>query len=356
MAISKPQQIYSGGLIMQPKMIAWVDNLKAVCIFLVVYGHFADLSPVLKSIIYSMHLPAFLMITGYLSLYSLQQPTAQRLIKGQLFYYLVLYGLFTLASSIIWYFLEARDQSISVIFKPLIASLWGLHGPSLELIHNNDPLWYFPFLITSLLLAFIFMHMPLMWKGVMVMAGIICYQINYLHPSAWSLDLAPMGALFILLGAGLRILENEKKYLFQKLDHVLCIVGLLIVWLLLVWANGYVNLNSREWGMSWVLFIFAAIAGTGCLIGICKKIPESWIARGLSRHTLIIFCTHIFLVKAVNNPIAQLQEGVQQWVILAAAIVITLVCWGISLVGQPLLTRWFKPKQSLELVFQKGVK
>jgi acyltransferase len=356
MAISKSQQIYSGGLIVQPKMIAWVDNLKAVCIFLVVYGHFADLSPVLKSIIYSMHLPAFLVITGYLSLYSLQQHTAQRLIRGQLFYYLVLYGLFTLASSIIWYLLEARDQSIGAIVQPLVASLWGLHGPSLELIHNNDPLWYFPFLITSLLLAFIFMHMPLMWKCVIVITGIICYQMNYLQPFAWSLDLAPMGALFILLGAGLRVLENEKKYLFQKLDHVLCIVGLLMVWLLLVWINGYVNLNSREWGLSWILFIVAAIAGTGFLIGICKKIPASSIARGLSRNTLIIFCTHIFLVKALNNPIAQLSEDVQQWAILSAAILITLVCWGISLMGQPLLTRWFKPKHSLELVLQKGAK
>lgn len=336
-----------------PKMIAWVDNLKAVGIFLVVYGHFAYLSPVLKTIIYSMHLPAFLVITGYLSLSSLQQSTAQKLIKGQLFYYLVLYGLFTLASSIIWYFLEARDQPVSAIFKPLIASLWGLHGPALELIHNNDPLWYFPFLITSLLVAFVFIQIPLIWKYLMVIGWIICYQMNFLSPSAWSLDLAPMGALFILLGAGLHILEKEKKTLFQKLDHPLSIVSILVVWLLLVWANGYINLNSRELGKSWVLFIFAAIAGTGFLIGICKKIPSSFIARGLSRHTLIIFCTHIYFVKALNNPIAQLPAVIQPWVILAAAALITFLCWAISFISQPILARWLKPKPALELTLPK---
>ena len=335
------------------KMITWVDNLKAICIFLVVYGHFAALVPELKTIIYSMHLPAFLLITGYLGLYSLQQPTAQRLIKGQLFYYLVLYALFTLASSIIWYVLEARDQPVNQLLKPLAASLWGLHGPSLELVHNNDPLWYFPFLISSLLLAFVFIHIPMMWKCLLAIAVVAGYQWNYLQPAAWSLDLAPIGALFILLGAGLRILENEKPLLFQKLHHPLLIAALLVVWLLLVWINGQINLNSREWGMSKILFILAAIAGTGFLIGLCHKIPSSFITRGLSRHTLIIFCTHIYFIKALNNPIAQLPESIKAWAILAAAIVITLLCWGISLLSQPLLTRWFKSKPTLELVMQK---
>jgi fucose 4-O-acetylase-like acetyltransferase len=339
-----------------PKVIAWVDNLKAICIFLVVYGHFAAIAPELKTIIYSVHLPAFLMITGYLGFYSLQQSSAQKLIKGQLFYYLVLYALFTMASSFIWYLLEARDQSVSAVLKPLTASLWGLHGPSLELIHNNDPLWYFPFLITSLLVAYVFIHVPVLWKILLVIGMGICYQLNYLPPSPWSLDLAPIGALFILAGVGLRLLENEKKYLLQKLEHPLFILALFVVWMLLAWLNGYSNMNSREWGLSWILFIFAAIAGIVFLIGICKKIPESQIARGLSQHTLIIFCTHIYFIKALNNPLAQLPESIRPWAILAAALVITFICWGVSLLGQPLLTRWFKPKPSIELAFQKGAK
>lgn len=336
------------------KMIAWVDNLKAICIFLVVYGHFAAIAPELKTIIYSMHLPAFLMITGYLCFYSLHQPNAQRLIKGQLIYYLVLYALFTLASSFIWYILEARDQPVSAVFKPLAASLWGLHGPSLELIHNNGPLWYFPFLISSLLVAYVFIHIPMMWKILFAIGMGICYQLDYLQPSAWSLDLAPIGALFILLGVGLRLLENENKSLVQKLDKPLYMAAMLAIWLTLVWLNGYCNMNSREWGVSWAFFIFAACAGTVFLIGLCKKIPATRIARGLSQHTLIIFCTHIYFVKALNYPIAQLPESVRPWAILVMAIIITFVCWGISLIGQPLLTRWFKPKSSIELAFQKG--
>lgn len=339
-----------------PKMIAWVDNLKAICIFLVVYGHFAAIAPELKTIIYSMHLPAFLMITGYLGFYSLQQQGAQKLIKGQVYYYLVLYFFFTLASSFIWYILEARDQSISAVFKPLTASLWGLHGPSLELVHNNDPLWYFPFLISSLLVAYVFIHIPVVWKILLTIGICVCFQLNYLQPLPWSLDLAPMGALFILLGVGLRLLENEKISLTQKLDHPVFIVTLLVIWLLLVWLNGYSNMNSREWGKSWALFIVVAVAGTAFLIGLCKKIPESRIARGLSQHTLIIFCTHIYFIKALNNPITQLPESVRPWAILAAAVIISFVCWGFSLLVQPLLTRWFKPKPSIELAFQKGAK
>ncbi len=337
-----------------PQVITWVDNLKAICIFLVVYGHFANLDPSLKAIIYSIHLPAFLMITGYLSLSTLQQSSPHKLVKNQLLYYLVLYGLFTLASSFLWYLLEARDQSFTLVIKPLIGGLGGLHGPSLALIHNNDPLWYFPFLITSLLVAFILFHLSWIWRSLFFIASLMAYQLNLLPPLFWSLDLAPVGAMFILFGAALRHCENTSRYAFIGSQQMGWIISLLILWLLLVWINDGINMNSRNWGNSWIVFMLTAIVGTACMVGISKKIPSFKFLRSVSQHTLIIFCVHIYFVKALNGVIAKLPAMYQGWAILVAAIVTLLICWMISLLGQPLLNKWFKPKPSASWALQKG--
>lgn len=335
------------------KAIVWVDNLKAVCIFLVVYGHFAGLLPEFKSLIYSMHLPAFLIVTGYLSAKVLRQPSPGALITNQIFYYLLLYGLFSLAASVVWYLFEARGQSITLLSEPLMGSLLGLHGPALKLIHNDDPLWYFPFLITSLLTAFVFLRSPIPIKMLLIVMTVIAYQFHLLAPFAWSLDLAPIGAFFILLGVCLAQMENNPRFFLFSLNHALSLIGIGIIWLALVWLNGRVNLNSREFGNSWVLFLLAAICGSVFFIGLCKKIPESNLARQLSRHTLIIFCTHIYFVKALNGYLSSLSEPAQQIAILVSALVVTFICWILSVFTQPLITQWLKPKPSISLAMQK---
>lgn len=335
------------------KNIAWIDNLKAICIFLVVYGHFVALAPGLKNLIYSFHLPAFLLITGYLNLPNLQKSNGIGSIKSQLFYFLVLYALFSLASSIIWYVLEARHLPLTEIIKPLEGSLLGLHGPELNLIHNNDPLWYFPFLISSLLFAFLFVKIGLRVQYLLALLLALAYAARYLPPLPWSLDLAPLGAFFILSGGAFRIVENKYKETFYKFYSPAIMLLSLCFWVFLVWLNGRVNMNSREWGNSWVIFIFAALAGSYFVMCICRKLPLTGIAHAISKHTLIIFCTHIYFVKALNNSLSALPEDIRHPAIFAAAIAITLIGLCISLVVQPLLIQWLKPKPSNELILPK---
>jgi fucose 4-O-acetylase-like acetyltransferase len=335
------------------KTIVWVDNLKAICIFLVVYGHFADISPFLKNAIYSFHLPAFLLISGYLALSNLQATNPLAAMKNQLIYFLVLYGLFSLAACLIWYLLEARHLPITEIFKPITGSLFGVHGPLLELVHNNDPLWYFPFLISSLLFTFLIIYFFTDAKTLFPILLVVAFAASYLPPLAWSLDLAPLGALFILSGAAFRIFENYQKDNWAKLSSPALILGSACLWVFLVWLNGRVNMNSRDWGSSWWIFLGAAFVGSYCLMVICQKLPATELAKSLSRHTLIIFCTHIYFVKALNPALQTLPEDLKQLAIFGAAILVTLICWAISLASQPLLVHWLKPRASSQLVLSK---
>ena len=56
----------------------WVDTAKAILITMVVIGHFGTLEPGIKRILYAFHVPAFLVLTGFIlpkSLYSISTVT-----------------------------------------------------------------------------------------------------------------------------------------------------------------------------------------------------------------------------------------------------------------------------------------
>lgn len=335
------------------KVITWVDGLKSICIFLVVYGHFYAIDHTTKTLIYSVHLPAFLFVTGYLSSQSLTKDSLQNLVKGPLRYYVSLYAVFSMAACVIWYALEARHQPLTEILKPLYGSALGLHGPKLNMIHNNDPLWYFPFLVTSLLFTHIALRLPVAIQLCALLPLAALYVTASLPPLPWSLDLAPLGAFFILLGVHIRRLEGENKQPLQALNKPVVVTMLFLVWLTLTLLNDQINMNSRSWGASWFLFMGAAVTGTAFLVGICQRLPASNLIRSLSSHTLVIFCCHIYLTKVANKPIARLPESARGWAVLLAAVMITLTCWGISIKLQPVLTRWLKPKPARDLRMQK---
>ena len=50
---------------MHENRIEWIDGLKSLALFLVVWGHFLD-GGVVKTLIYSFHVPLFFMISGFL--------------------------------------------------------------------------------------------------------------------------------------------------------------------------------------------------------------------------------------------------------------------------------------------------
>jgi fucose 4-O-acetylase-like acetyltransferase len=335
--------------------IKWVDNLKAICIFLVVFGHFS-LNTDLKAIIYSVHLPAFLMITGYLLYPLLAQPSANYFFRKTLLYYLVLYVLFSLASIFLWYLLEARSLPISEIKKPLMGALLGVHGTSLSLIHNNDPLWYFPFLITSLIAAYVLMRLAILWRIIFFLAAVLLYSFYEIPAIFWSIDLAPLGALFVFVGVALRSYVEDHSRRIDNMQNLFLLSLVLFVWLILVWLNGSVNLNSRQWGASFVMFLMAAFCGMVFLIGVCQKMPASTIAHQLSRHTLIIFCTHIYLVKAINPFLLQLPSNIKDIAMLIAAAVICFLCFGLSWYVQPIITYWLKSGKHTPLFLRKGTR
>lgn len=325
------------------KNLHWIDHLKSICIFLVVYGHALSLSPIIKNAIYTFHLPVFLAVTGFLGASVLLDKKSSARFVAQTKYYANLYFFFSILASIVWYLLEARSESVLKLIDPLIGAVYGLHGPKLKLIHNNDPLWYFPFLISSTALIFLFARLSWVWMAISVpLIACISLWMKW-PPLAWSIDIAPLGALFIGVGVALRRAHDGGLGLFEKITSTRMTWLFVFIWVLGVLFNGAVNINSRVWGNSWIVFLICSVSGVLALFSIVRKMPMSSLSSNLAKHTLVIFCIHIYLTKIVVRLTPEIPGAYQDALVFIFALLITMVCYKVSVIVQPVLVKWMKP-------------
>ena len=126
--------------------INWIDICKALGIFLVVLGH-TYRPNVVKTWIYSFHMPLFVFLSGYVfnsNKYTYRGFTIRRFKS-----LIVPYFAFAFISYAYWLALERhfRPSSMNIpIFKPILGYLYGSIGPSLE---PNVILWFLPCLFVT---------------------------------------------------------------------------------------------------------------------------------------------------------------------------------------------------------------
>lgn len=327
--------------------IAWADNAKALLIFLVVLGHMYSLPVTAKTIIYSFHLPCFLFVTGYLTGKKIEESRPQELFRNSIQYHVSLYLLFSTLAAFIWYALEGKYHGTQGALKVTMGVLGGVHGPDLRLIHNNDPLWYFPFLITSTLVFYCCTKLRRNIAAIALCAASLAMPYAFSHGLPWSLDLAPMGAMFLYAGGVIR--NRDKTALARTARTRTQLMQLAITataWATLLHLNGYANMNARSWGLSTVTFVLTAFAGIFSVKLLLELAPETKFARSLSQATLVIFCTHMYLIKAQNKIVPKFFSEESTTITVLSALVITAACWALSNFIQPLLTKTLKPGRS----------
>lgn len=325
----------------------WVDNAKAILIFLVILGHFHYIYAPLtgKAVIYAFHVPAFLVITGFLLPAEFGRLPPMSVLTRWIFLYLRAYAVFSLIAIGIWWAAASAGAGRPVSpWPPIAGALYGVAGDGNGLIHHDQPLWYFPFLVTSLAGAWIAAALsdrvaPLLgWGVALAWAG---FATIYHGPRLpWGLDIAGMGVVMILAGRALRRHVGPVEAWVAPARRAWPLVGLLAAALAgLATLNGPTNLNGAQFGASGVLFAAAALAGTGMVLLLASRIPPSRLARRVSAETLTIFALHIYLVHVASKLPHPASWPGRQLAMLVSAAVVVLLCLPIARLLQPVLGR-----------------
>lgn len=324
--------------------IDWVDNAKAIAIFFVVLGHFSKLPYFPKYVIYSFHLPLFLMVTGFLLAPSFKDDIAA-FCRKYVLPYLRLYVFFSIISIVLWYILEHRGENIFSIFSLGISGmLYGVGGKERLLMHNNDPLWYLPFLIATLLLT----HAAIKYPLRLCIAALLMFAAFTVLPPVsrlpWCIDIAILGGFFIIAG----IFYHDHYERLQNIPRSR--IALLVLPLLagafyyLVALNGSTNINREIFGNNGLLYLFNALLGIAIIVIFSTHLPVTGLARSLSRHTIVIFCTHIYLVKAFNRFPYPSSDIATLFVTVFYAAIVTGACLLVSIAIDPALKRYILRK------------
>ncbi|GEM_PF-5019100 len=107
-----------------------------------------------------------------------------------------------------------------------------------------------------------------------------------------------------------------------------------------VYVNGVSNINMMLFGKSATLYLIAAIFGTVATSAICILSPRTRLAALLSKHSLLIFCIHFYVTKAVNSLIQNNTILERQIYAVVLGILVTIMCALISVAATPYMERY----------------
>jgi acyltransferase len=322
--------------------ITWVDNAKAIAIYLVVLGHFHySYAPLpFKDVIYAFHIPAFLFITGFLLPEGFREMPARRFLTRYIALYLRAYVFFSAIAIGIWWAAEIAGARGLVSPWPAIAgALYGIAGQGGGLVHHDAPLWYFPFLITAMLAAYGVARAPVA-LGAVLLAAYAALGFLYSGPRLpWDLEIAGIGASFVIAGHLFRRLHARIAPRLGARANWIAVPVLLAALVWLARANGQVNINGAEFGGNPGLFYLAAFTGIALLVLVSALLPPSRLATVISLETLTIFALHIYLVMVFARlPHPEAGAAATLGAIVSAGVTV-LVCLGLARVLKPALDR-----------------
>lgn len=287
--------------------IDYIDNTKAVAIFLVIVGHCYWISsiPYLNKVIYSFHMPLFFILSGFFVKSLSFKEAVVKYSKAYLPPYLMTV---ILSVSVSLYIAFISHQNLGdYIVRGFLAMLWGSGSVRTYCINGEQPpigpIWF--------LLALFFANISfscLKKYGSKVEISVIivflfifsCISNKY-YRLPFSIQSGLSALLFVAIGNAIR--EYEIVLSLKKL-HILIKFMLVLIWLLCV-AKGGITMTFCVYQLGFIDVIGSVVASIFIMIFISK------IKRALScgRKTLAIFCMHSIVVYqylTFNNPFKDL--------------------------------------------------
>jgi fucose 4-O-acetylase-like acetyltransferase len=290
----------------------WLDNAKMALVTLVVIGHAWTLLPSgrlpghLYDFVYAWHVPAFVLVTGYLS------------------------RSFDYSPGRLWQLI--RTVAVPYVLFEFLMALFRVHVGGEELgtifLDPHWPMWYLAALFCWRLLTPVFAPLP---------GGLALAVVLSLGAGMWAgdaLDLARVFGLLPFFVLGLKARQEWLDLLRGPFPRVLAVAVLAGIWFLtgftdrylstewLYYRSQYVDLGMSDEQAMLARAVVLAVGLAGAL-AFLALVPRrgGWFAR-MGAFTLVIYLGHGFVVKAA------LFAGVPEWAARHPLVALLLVTVG----------------------------
>jgi len=275
----------------------WIDHLKALGIFLVVAGH-CGLSNEQHRWIYAFHMPLFFMISGFLLSPGAMDVSTRTFFMRRVWKLVKLYVLFGLLGAAVYCYVFRHDHAFA---ENVGGRLWSLvYGSASEHTARDlypMALWFFPGLITGLLITFAVWKIPSAWARLGTMTAVVVtgFQMtDWALP--WELESGCLAAGFLTLGHGARITDWNDFLRWAERRPALVVAAAALPlgsWLAVL------NVNGLDLGMARIGNPMLAIPACGLLLLsmtiIAMNLPAWMLSGAVAAATILIFPTHQLL-------------------------------------------------------------
>lgn len=277
---------------MPTSRIVFVDTAKTICIFLMVVGHWTD-NHLLQTYIYSFHMPALFIISGYL-------------FKPHAWYKIVL------AFAIPVTFFSFVNLSVLLFLGEITLGSITLPQLFFRFFHYRyglrDGLFTGDWFLWALLgLRFLFgdiNQLKLMRRYYIVIAT-VCVLFMSFENYLVSVDTIFRGYLIgrmipslIFFCTGLYLFERNWK---PESASKLYIFSLVLLFFFLPLFNGFCGIYENDYGRSYLLYVVNAIFSSLLLFILSSKIPATQFSETISKGTLVVLGTHISILHILDH-------------------------------------------------------
>lgn len=295
--------------------LKWIDVTKGIGILLVIIGH-NNFNPILKTIIFTFHMPLFFFINGYLYHYIKYKQNARgfiykkfkRLVVPYFITNIIILCTFTLLFSFKLYPSFNGNSPVENLIGILYGNGAPLNPSTLFTNKLDVQSWFLLSLFCASLLLYIIAYshdkygspVSIVLSFLFILFG---FEISKYVFIPWSFDIACVSMIFMFSG----YLINYYKINWPHNDSISSYYILISILLLfiVISINGYVDMNLRIYS-NLVFFSIGGLLGTYVIIEFAKKISKKenvliTLFVFLGENSLIIFLYQSFTAPIFLN-------------------------------------------------------
>lgn len=304
------------------KRIDELDVLKGIAILLMILDHAFGWGPevYLHKIIQSFHMPLFFIVGGYLwKAYDARDYFNRKIqtilrphFNFAMFYSVAFLGLFALGKMSG----GATVKSICSLF---------IFSTKSDLTMFASPIWFLQaFFLTCVVFTFLELKLERYCSFIIAMIGVMGIMYSELCTTKLPLALEPFSTGIIFFYIGYKM-KNTECLKLKKNWHIIPIV---LVWLMLVYLNGCVDMRTARY-YNPVIYIVDGVLGTVIIWNIARWINRYKIADDLkhfSIYSISYLCMHYIFVYYG----ARVMDKVMPWTHSGARFILFCCVLGIS--------------------------
>lgn len=316
-------EVVAGPLWPARQRIDFIDHLRGLGIVMVVVGHVLTTPEALRTLIYSVHMPLFFFISGYLlSPTRALEPWSQtwrRCTRALLVPYVVFFVL-----SLAYWLVTRNIGSRAAKFSGLGVgdAWWGLATGLSSDLFVNVTLWFLPCMFCCQLIYALARRWQEAHALTLLLLGgallLLALTLPWSQRLPWGLDIVWIALVFFAVGHSLRVsgaLERTPAMrpplrppvrplmhaMMPLLMHPLMPLLAAGAWLLLVQMQGRSDLAAANFGAEAWLYIPCALLGLAFLVPVARLLPPMRSLSVLGENSLAIFALHPLFINFASG-------------------------------------------------------